>query len=537
MMNRFLSMITALLLGTIIVPLASAQSEFNALSIINVTGSGAVPTENDYVPNVVKSENGLASFEALKAQAVAARTFAYYKMDRQGFINDGTTDQAYSGPGAVRQIHLDATAATEGEILWVRDNIGAEKDVLIASFYAAGSIPTGPFNPDNPGIISDPGDSDPTGTQDRITFTYANDLTGGFNLGGPQGFIGTPSNPNWPNRGSKSQNGADYLSDNSVNYIDILKYYYGADIQLRTATTAGTTVEFGQKVLTSFDDYGSGRASDGTITGHEGVFHRAPDFSGGTTDNIAGSTAERDGTAAQSGSHSQRIDINYDEGQGGDFTLRHVAGAKYSDFDGSSNAASRIANLQFESIGSVGLWLKTTDPGLEVSIAIDDPTTGDRGLKKQVNADGQWHEYKWRLDNTNDWEAWAGAGNGIIDGVNVSLDSIQLFGSSDATVYLDTVFWDPTDVFNPSASGDYNGDGVVNAADYTVWRDAYLTIQEGHPADGTGDGFVGNADYDLWEANFGAIVTNTSTAIPEPTAATSVLLLLGLFQIKQRNRS
>lgn len=537
MMNRSLTTVTALLLGVIVAPLASAQTEFNALSTISVTGSGLVPTESDYIPNVVKSENGLASFEALKAQAVAARTFAYYKMDIQGFINDGTGDQVYSSPGSPQQIHFDAAAATEGEILWVRDNIGAQKDVLIASFYVAGSIPTGPFNAASPGIISDPGDSDPTNTQQWVTFPYANGQIGGFNQGTPLGFQGSVSNPNWPNRGAKSQNGADYLSDNSVNYLDILKYFYGADIQLRTATTEGSAIEFDRKVLTNFDDYGSGRVSDGTISGHEGVFHRAPDFSGSTSANISGSTADRDGTEAQSGSHSQRIDINYNEGLGGNFTLRHVAGAMYSDFGGSSNAASRIANLQFESVGSVGLWLKTTDPGLEVSIALDDPTTGDRGLKKQVNADGQWHEYKWRLDNNSDWEAWVGAGNGIIDGVNVSLDSIQLFGSSDATVYLDTIFWDPTDIFNPTASGDYNGDGVVNAADYTVWRDAFLTVQEGHPADGNGDGFVGNDDYDLWVANFGNIVTSTSTAVPEPTSAATLLMLLVLSRLKQRSRS
>ncbi len=93
------------------------------------------------------------------------------------------------------------------------------------------------------------------------------------------------------------------------------------NISNRTATTAGSAEEFGQKVLTSFDDYGSGRVSDGTISGHEGVFHRAPDFSGNTTANVAGSTADRDGSQAQSGTHSQRIDINYDEGQGGNFSI------------------------------------------------------------------------------------------------------------------------------------------------------------------------------------------------------------------------
>ncbi|NJL30921.1 MAG: SpoIID/LytB domain-containing protein [Phycisphaerales bacterium] len=55
-----------------------------------------VPVETDYIPNVVQAENGGASFEALKAQAVAARTYLYYKMETAGAIYDGTKDQVYS---------------------------------------------------------------------------------------------------------------------------------------------------------------------------------------------------------------------------------------------------------------------------------------------------------------------------------------------------------------------------------------------------------------------------------------------------------
>jgi hypothetical protein len=504
-----------------------AAAQFTALPTINVTGLGLKPTESDYVPNVVKSENGLASFEALKAQAVAARTFAYYKMNLQGFINDGTSDQVYTGNGsAPRPIHYEAAAATEGEILWVRDNIGTQVDVLIAAFYVAGSIPTGPFNPDNPGFISEAGDSDPTTTQKWVTFPYAEGLVGGNNLGTPLGFRGTPTNPNWPNRGAMSQNGSDYLSDNSVSYLDILKYYYGADIQVRTATTAGTGVTYGRKVLTTFDNYGSGRTSDGTINGNEGVFHQAPTFSGSTTANLAGSDAVRDSSTAQAGSHSQRLDVVYNEAMGGEFFLRHMAGAKYSDFGGSQNAGERVANVQFESIGSVGFWLKTADPGLQVSLAIDDPNTGDRGVRKPVIADGQWHEYKWFLDDAAHWDAWAG-GNGQIDGVNVSLDSIQLFGSSDATVFLDTVFWEPTDVFEPRSIGDFNSDGVVDVADYTVYRDNLWTTGPTNPADANGDGVVTTTDYAVWKAYYGTTTAGTALTIPEPSA----LVIAGVTSI------
>lgn len=520
---------------TTLQPEAVAQSEFDARStiLVNVDNNPAlqraVPTETDYVPNVVVSENGLASFEALKAQAVAARTFAYFKLDGSGVIGDGQNDQVYSGSGSPRQIHFDATAATEGEILWVRDNIGSQRDVLLASFYVAGAIPTAPFNDANPSARPAPGAPSTADTERFVTYTYEEGLTGGFNQGSTLGFVGTVGNPNWPNRGAKSQNGADYLSDNSINYLDILKYYYGADIQVRTAETDGTGVEFGRKVLTSFDDYGSGRASDGIIDGHEGVFHRSLTYSGSTTANLTGSDAVRDGGEAHEGSHSQRLDLVYDESSGEDFFTRHVAGVRFDEIDGQPQAANRIANLQFESIGSVGFWLKTTDPGLEVSLALDDPETGDRGVRRDVIADGQWREYKWRLDTPSDWEAWTAGGNGLIDGLNVSLDSIQLFGSSDATVYLDTVFWDPQDVFNPTASGDFNADGRVDAADFTVWQDAFLVFEEGHPADANGDGFIGNADYDIWAANYGTVLSDSSVAIPEPSAI--AILVLGAVSV------
>ena len=142
---------------------APAAAQFDALANIDVYIDNnppltPIPTETDYIPNVVKSENGLASFEALKAQAVAARTFAYYKMNLQGSIGDGTNDQVYSGSGGNPQaIHYQAALATEGEILYVYDNLGPSTgDVLICSFYVAGAIPTGPFDPSEPSAIPNP---------------------------------------------------------------------------------------------------------------------------------------------------------------------------------------------------------------------------------------------------------------------------------------------------------------------------------------------------------------------------------------------
>ncbi|TWT78437.1 Stage II sporulation protein [Posidoniimonas polymericola] len=515
---RQLARVAAVMAATLFSAVAVAQ--FTALPNINVIGSGSVPTDTDYVPNCVLCENGGASYEALKAQAVAARTYAYYKMDRSGSIADGTVDQVYSCSGSPQAIHYAAARDTEGEILSI-ENFGGG-DVLIAAFYVAGAIPTGPFDPANPSAVPNAGDSDPTNTQKWVTYPYENGLSGGTNTGTPLGFQGTRTNPNWPNRGAKSQNGADFLSDNSVSYVDILKYYYGADIQLRTASTAGTSVTYGRKVLTSFDNYAD--RSRRTYQGHEGYFNRDPTYSGSTTANIAGSTAERSADTAHEGTHSQLIDITYDESSGEEFLLRHVSAARFSDFGGSQNVAAGVANLRFEADGAVGFWLKTDDPGLTVSIALDDPDTGERGVFKEVIADNQWRQYRWFIDRDEDWDAWSG-GNGVVDGDLVTVDSIQIKGSSDAQVYLDTVFWDPSAEFEPRFSGDYNRDGVVDAADYTTWRSLNGAVGGRIAADGNDDGVVDELDLAIWRNNYdsGAAVSPQSDSAPEPSSLAGLL--------------
>ncbi|MEO1496502.1 MAG: choice-of-anchor Q domain-containing protein [Planctomycetota bacterium] len=79
--------------------------------------------------------------------------------------------------------------------------------------------------------------------------------------------------------------------------------------------------------------------------------------------------------------------------------------------------------------------------------------------------------------------------------------------------------------------GDYNLDGNVDLADYTVWRDQLgstaITPRSG--ADGDGDGVVGEADYDVWSDNFGstlpaaaapALVTDSIAVPPNVQAST-----------------
>jgi alpha-galactosidase len=76
--------------------------------------------------------------------------------------------------------------------------------------------------------------------------------------------------------------------------------------------------------------------------------------------------------------------------------------------------------------------------------------------------------------------------------------------------------------------GDYNDDGVVDAADYTVWRNN-LGSSESLPNDASPG--VTPEDYDVWKEHFGETAAGaaSSTAVPEPT--TQISLLLSSFLI------
>src|SRR5262245_46539904 len=69
---------------------AESAAPLEARCSAEVTGSGTVDVETDYLPHVIACENGAASFEALRAQAIAARSYLYYKLETSGSIGDGT---------------------------------------------------------------------------------------------------------------------------------------------------------------------------------------------------------------------------------------------------------------------------------------------------------------------------------------------------------------------------------------------------------------------------------------------------------------
>lgn len=73
-------------------------------------------------------------------------------------------------------------------------------------------------------------------------------------------------------------------------------------------------------------------------------------------------------------------------------------------------------------------------------------------------------------------------------------------------------------------AGDYNGNHVVDAADYVVWRDRLGTTTS-LPGDIT-PGLISEDDYVVWRMNFGRSVSGGAAAVPEPG---TILWAAGLF--------
>lgn len=85
-----------------------------------------------------------------------------------------------------------------------------------------------------------------------------------------------------------------------------------------------------------------------------------------------------------------------------------------------------------------------------------------------------------------------------------------------------------------SILGDYDGNGLVEAADYTLWANSYGAL--GGPADGNEDGVVDAADYTLWRDAFAASSLATATAVPEPAMLPMLISILFVITLSNNSR-
>jgi len=240
------------------------------------------------------------------------------------------------------------------------------------------------------------------------------------------------------------------------------------------------------------------------------------------------------------------------------------------------------ANTTLANGSPISGWTFNASAGNEGSVLA--ATAGVSALKTELTglADGDYDvfAYFW-ADQSNDWRIQAGLAAGSLqlyrdngaqqaessqfDGsvalsggggflYRAYLGRSQVSGGSTITAFIDdfatgstTRAWYDglgyalvTDVVQGLA-GDFNGDLVVNAADYTVWRDSLGAADDSTIHD-NGDDVPGVdlADYDVWKDHFGNTSNGdgggASVSVPEPS--TSFLCLsataLVFFRCKKR---
>ncbi len=183
-----------------------------------LTVDGWMHIEDEYLPRVVTRENGQAQPEALKAQAIAARTYLlramrdHRSLGRTSPIENTERFQTYAMKATARA--REATAVTRGIV-------GRYRGEMIIANYVAGA------HRNEDGSLG----PDPTRTERFVTYNE-----------GRTGDAVRPSKLASParsdNRGCKSQNGADWLARHGRDYRAILRFYYGADLEIEGAPAA-----------------------------------------------------------------------------------------------------------------------------------------------------------------------------------------------------------------------------------------------------------------------------------------------------------
>jgi formylglycine-generating enzyme required for sulfatase activity len=141
----------------------------------------------------------------------------------------------------------------------------------------------------------------------------------------------------------------------------------------------------------------------------------------------------------------------------------------------------------------------------------------------------EWNETPFRGSRDQRGGDWRSSSSGPL----AAGTKIFYFGGSGTAQQFDYLGFRVATTLVADVEGDYNADGIVNAADYAVWRDTRGSTTN-LAADGSGNGTVDTADFSFWRARFGNTVgaaSSADVAVPEPTMVELGLIVFAILSI------
>lgn len=180
-----------------------------------------------------------------------------------------------------------------------------------------------------------------------------------------------------------------------------------------------------------------------------------------------------------------------------------------------------------------GLLGTVTDAHIHATTAIADSGVADPATQLPTFTDfpagvssGSYdHEFDLALASTYN-PAFITSSGGTISDAYVALSNALFSGKAYFDIHT-TAFADgEIRGFLSYVLGDYSDNGIVDAADYVMWRKTVNTTGEGLKADSNNDNVVNVDDYTAWRQNFGHTGLSSTpgsgsrfaTSIPEPSS-------------------
>lgn len=209
------------------------------------------------------------------------------------------------------------------------------------------------------------------------------------------------------------------------------------------------------------------------------------------------------------------IDLTISDGSGNELAGSELFGYSFSEDIGGNVVAGEIGELSLLS-GRVTPYGNFTDDGLVINLQFASAGT----YQIEVSGDpGQTGEYELFATVARGLAFNAGDYNhdDLVDAEDYTdwRDSLGAYiahgygadGNGNGEVDTDdyTIWANNYGLQTGKALGDYNGNGVVDAGDYTVWRDSFGSLTD-LAADGDGDGVIDIDDYFIWSDTFGSVV-------------------------------